>query len=90
MEEYSSTVNGSSCSYANLSNYNNSSKGMNVPKRNAETEGYYVVPVYGASGYGALQHDAASSSCSGYFSVDDAYKTKDGNCNQKYVRSVCQ
>ena len=81
------TVGGPSCSYATLSHYNNGSKGMQPP-RPAGTATGYVVPAYGAPGYGTLQHGPAT--CSGYPDIGDAYKGGGGSCNQKYVRKLCQ
>ena len=83
------TVGGPSCSYATLSNYNNGSQGMNPPLRKGDVSGSYIVPSYGAPGYGTLMHGAAPS-CSGYFDINDAYKNKGGRCNTQFVRKLCQ
>lgn len=89
VESTSSTVGGSACNYASLAHYNNGSKGMQPPVPRGTTIGSYIVPVYGAPGYGTLMHGAAPS-CSGYFGIDAAYQSKGGNCNQQYVRKMCQ
>lgn len=89
VESNGSLVGGSSCSYATLSHYNHGSKGMQPPVPKGTVSGAYIVPSYGAPGYGTLMHGAAPS-CSGYFDIGDAYKNKGGNCNQQYVRKLCQ
>ena len=95
VESNGSMVGGSSCSYASLSNYNNGSRGMNppIPVPKGTTSGHYIVPIvpaFGAPGYGTLMH-GATPSCSGFFNIQDAYKVDEkGNCNQKYVRKLCQ
>lgn len=87
IETTNSTVSGSSCSYATLSRYNRGTQGMQPPRPTGTATGY-VVPVYGAPGYGTLQHGSAS--CSGYPGIGAAYGNKNGNCNQQYVRKLCQ
>jgi hypothetical protein len=89
LDTSSPTVSGPSCSYATLTHYNNGSRGMSPPVPRTTTSGYYIVPAYGAPGYNTLMHDAAPS-CSGYFGIDAAYRSKGGNCNQQYVRKLCQ
>lgn len=86
VEGTSSTVGGSSCSYATLDNYNKSD-GMQVPRPTGNATGY-IVPDYGAPGYNTLIHGPAT--CSGYPEIANAYGSKDGNCNQQYVRTMCQ
>jgi len=89
IEGTSPSVGGSSCSYATLSHYNNGSKGMQPPVPRGTTSGAYIVPAYGAPGYGTLMHGAAPS-CSGFFNISDAYKSNGGNCNTKFVKKLCQ
>lgn len=89
IEGTSPTVGGPSCSYANLSNYNNGSKGMQPPIPRGTVGGYYIVPAFSSPGYNTLMHGSAPS-CSGYFDIDSAYQSKGGNCNQQYVRKLCQ
>jgi hypothetical protein len=89
IENSGSAVSGPSCSYATLSNYNNGSQGMQAPVPRGNVSGFYIVPAYDAPGYGTLSHDAAPS-CSGYFDIDSAYRNKSGNCNQQYIRKLCQ
>jgi|GEM_PF-3954949 len=89
VERKGSLVGGSSCSYATLSHYNNGSKGMHPPVPQGTESGTYIVPSYGAPGYGTLMHDTAPG-CAGYFDIGDAYKSGGGNCNQQYVRKLCQ
>lgn len=85
--EDSSVVGGSGCAYATLSHYN-TSHNMGVP-RPSNVAGSYVVPVFGSPGYNALTHGAAPS-CSGYFNIQSAYHSKGADCNQQYVRKLCQ
>lgn len=81
------SVSGPSCSYATLSNYNH---GMAMAQpRVGDHSGFYVVPQYGGPGYGTLTHGSAPS-CSGYFDINNAYMSNGGNCNQQYVRKLCQ
>ncbi len=88
METTSGSVNGPSCSYASLQNYNNAST-MDVPVPRGTVTGMYVVPNYGAPGYNTLSHDSAPS-CSGYFGIGNAYRNNGGGCNQQYVKKLCQ
>lgn len=83
------TVSGLSCSYASLAHYNNGSQGMQPPVPRGTVSGSYVVPNYAGPGYNTLMH-GSNPSCSGYFNIDAAYKSKNGNCNQQYVRKLCQ
>lgn len=93
MSEYNNTtVNGSSCSYASLANYNNGSQGMSppVPTATAATvTGTYIVPDYQAPGYNTLSHNSAPS-CAGYFNIQTAYGSNDGSCSTNYVSKLCQ
>ena len=53
MSEYSgSTVNGNGCSYASLAHYNNGSQGMSPAVPRGTVSGSYIVPNWGAPGYG--------------------------------------
>lgn len=83
VESSGPTVNGSSCSYATLSRYNNSHE-MQVP-RPAGTATGYIVPTYGAPGYNTLVH----GSYGGYPDIKNAYRNNGGSCNQQYVRKLC-
>ena len=86
----SNTVNGASCSYTNLANYNASSPGTlgqpSVPP--TTVTGYQIIPQYSTIGYDALTHNAAPS-CSGYFNVTSAYGDNAGNCNTQYYNRPC-
>ena len=79
------------CAYATLHNYNAATPGTQppvpVPQR---TSGGYIVPTYAAPTYAALTHGGTAGSCSGFFTIDNAYRTTGGNCNQKYVKTLCQ
>lgn len=87
IEGTSPTVSGSGCSYATLSHYNNGSQGMQPPRPAGTVTGAYIVPSYGAPGYNTLQYEPT---CSGYPTIGQAYHSKGGNCNQQYVRKLCQ
>lgn len=89
VDHHGSTVSSNSCSYATLSNYNHRNQGTSPPLRKGDVSGSYVVPSYGAPGYDTLSHGVAHS-CSGYFDVNDAYKSKGGSCNTQFVRKLCQ
>lgn len=84
-----SAVSGSSCSYATLSHYNNGSQGMRPPIPRGTATGAYIVPAYGAPGYGTLMHGAAPS-CSGFFNISNAYKSNGGKCGTQFVKKLCQ
>ena len=87
----SDTVNGSSCSYTTLNNYNSSTAGsLGSPAYSASTvKGYYVVPNYSAPGYNALTHGNDTPTCSGYFNVTSAYGANAANCNTQYSQMPC-
>jgi hypothetical protein len=93
MSEYSgSQVSGGACAYASLGRYNNQGAAglMGTPPiPSSTTTGMYVVPAYGMPGYDALTHGSAQPSCSGFFNITNAYGANAGNCNQQYVRSMC-
>lgn len=79
---------GRSCSYASLGTYNNGSQGMNPPAPIGGVTGSYIVPAYDAPGYNALT--MSGQSCSGYATIGPAYNSNGGDCNQQYVRKLCQ
>ncbi len=89
MSEYNNTsVGGSSCSYASLSNYNNGSQGMNPPVPAGTTVGKYIVPDYAPPGYASISSGVPS--CSGYRTINQAYGTDaNGNCGTKFVSRSC-
>lgn len=77
-----------SCNYASLSTYNNGSQGMTPPMPAGNVTGSYIVPVFGSIGYNALT--MSGQSCSGYATIGPAYNSNGGDCNQEYVRKLCQ
>lgn len=86
-----SSVSGSSCSYAKLSNYNNGSKFLNLPKaplRTGQVENTYVIPSFDLPGYNALVH-VTGGACGGYPPIGPAYKTDDGSCKTTYKNMQC-
>lgn len=87
----SDTVNGSSCSYTSLSNYNSSAPGtLGSPAvKRSSVSGSYVVPNYSAIGYDALTHNNAPPSCNGYFNISNAYGADAGSGKTNYRMSPC-
>jgi hypothetical protein len=87
----SNTVQGLSCSYVNLSNYNSTSEGSlgSPPLRAATVSGSYVVPNYAPIRYDALSHGDTQPSCSGYFNIKGAYGANAADCNTEYMTSDC-
>jgi organic hydroperoxide reductase OsmC/OhrA len=80
------TVRSSSCFYTTLRHYNKS-QGIELPRSN--TEGVQIVPAFNAIGYDTLT-GGVQPSCSGFFNIENAYHSTGGNCNQQYVRRLCQ
>ena len=77
-------VTNAGCSYKSLKNYNGREKGtMDVPVSN--TPKYQIVPTYDSIGYDALTH-GVEPSCTGYFSVANAYG---GSQDQLYTKKSC-
>ena len=89
VEDSRTSVNGSGCAYASLSHYNNGAKSLGLPTA-GQPSGHYVVPKFGAPGYDTLQHGSDVPSCSGYFNIANAYRKNAGQCNQQYMRKLCQ
>jgi len=89
--EYS-TVNGPSCSYVSLANYNGvqrNPQSVGMPYVPATTvSGVNIVPNYDTIGYNALTHGDAPS-CAGYFSIEGAYGSNAANCNTQYMQRLC-
>lgn len=89
--EYS-TVNGPSCSYVSLANYNGvqrNPQSVGMPYVSATTvSGVQIVPDYATIGYNALTHGDAPS-CAGYFSIEGAYGKNAANCNTAYMQRLC-
>jgi hypothetical protein len=85
---YDNHENSSGCSYANLSHYNNGSKGTH---HRSVHPGTYTVPAFDSIGYDSLTHKEYSNSCCGnpYPNIRAAYKTHDGNCKQDYTTMDC-
>jgi hypothetical protein len=86
--EVNSSVGGSACSYARLSEYYGPN-GLQLPMAatlKGQVANTYVVPVFGSSGYNALVH--SPNSFGGYPNINAAYKS-DGNCFPVYHRMNC-
>lgn len=85
---------GAGCNYAQLGAYNLGFRGIRPPVPLTSVSGYYVVPAYSAPGYDTLTHGAAGCGCGGsggnYFSIGQAYGSNAGNCNTRYMGSICQ
>jgi len=88
--EDNSFVSGAGCSYSTLSTYNNGSAGGmgSPPAPMGSVSGVYVVPAWGAPGYNTLT--MSGQSCSGYGNINSAYGGGGGDCNQQYVKKLCQ
>lgn len=85
----SGTVNQPSCGYSSLNNLSSAqsySLGPNVPA--SLNTAKYVVPNYSAPGYNTLTGTAAPS-CSGYFSITNAYGAGAAQCAQGYSSLAC-
>jgi hypothetical protein len=90
MTEYNNSQTGNACSYSNLQNYNNSRGSWGQPAMTPSTvSNSYVVPVFGAPGYDTLARKSNTPSCSGYYTIDDAYGSSTGDCNQQYTTRMC-
>ena len=91
MSEYGN-VNGPSCSYVSLSNYNGVQRNptsVNMPYVPAtNVVGRYIVPDYSTIGYNALTH-GSSASCGGYFDITGAYGKGAENCNTQFMQRAC-
>jgi len=92
--EYSRpTVGGPGCSYANLCSYNSAYTRGVVPPVPSSAAGpmQYLIPSYGLPGYQSLQHGGGlGPSCSGYFSINQAYGNgaAGGNCG-RFTSALC-
>ena len=89
-----STVNGPSCSYVSLSNYNGAqrnARSMGMPHVPATTvSGRYVVPDFATIGYNALTHGHSETpSWSGYFDIKTAYGPGAESCNTQFMMRAC-
>ncbi len=83
---------GAGCSYAQLGTYNVGFKGIKPPVPMTSVSGYYVVPAYSAPGYDTLTHGTLPNGCGSggnYFNIGRAYGSSAGNCNTKYMGSLC-
>ena len=98
MSEQNSFVNGNSCDYTTLGNYNATSQGtMNQARAQAapqvgpggQQQGIYIVPNYGAPGYDTLTHGRKTPTCSGFFNITSAYGANANNCNTQFVQRLC-
>ena len=90
-EANSSAVSGSSCAYAKLSNYNNGTKFLNMPKpplRAGQVPNTFVIPSFDLPGYDALIHSPGGA-CGGYPRIGPAYKSDDGSCKTTYKNMQC-
>jgi hypothetical protein len=83
-------VNGGSCSYTNLSTYNNGMQGNMLASSGSTSDVKVVVPSWGGvPGYNTLSGKVPT--CTGYASLYTAYsnKTADPLCNS-YSTRLCQ
>lgn len=90
MVEYNnSPVSGASCSYATLSNYNNSFQGMRPAISPTTVGGKYIVPSYASPGYNALTK-VNSGNCTGYGTITSAYGADADTASTTYVYKLCE
>jgi hypothetical protein len=88
---YSSSKKLNSCNYVNLNSYSSpmvSATNNVILGPGGEQKYYQVVPCVKPIAYDALTHGVQGSSC-GYFDVNAAYKSTGGDCNQQYVKRMC-
>lgn len=96
-----SEVNSSSaCNYTTLGHYNAVNAGTMEHARasasghrglgpGGERAGVYVVPVWGAPGYDTLTHGNQVATCSGHFTISQAYGANATNCHTRFVERLC-
>lgn len=81
------TVNGASCAYATLNNYNQGNRGMSPPVPATTVSGYYVVPTWNyRPTYDTL---VKGSCCGGYANILGAYGKNADSCDPQYVKKSC-
>lgn len=86
--EYSNpTVQGASCAYARLNNYNQGVPGTNPPVPATTTSGFYVVPTWNyRPPYDTL---VKGSNCGGYATIISGYGKHAEKCKPKYAKKSC-
>lgn len=79
-------VSGNSNAYVTLGSYNSGGKAfVNNPPQMAGS-GVQIVPVFGASGYDALQHGTQPEG-NNYFSINNAYQSYPNACTSFTTRN---
>ena len=86
-EYNNNAVSAPACAYATLGQYNGCNGG-NSPYVNNSGQCNYVVPDWGEIGYDALTGPGCPS-CSGFFTMEQAYGRNSNNCNQRYLSKSC-
>lgn len=85
-EYFGMMAGGQPCSYSSLGNYN-AGYSMDVPPQGKVTSGVYIVPTWSPISYDSLSSKVPS--CSGYYSIDNAYGKDAANCQTTYRTSLC-
>jgi len=82
------SVSGNGCAYSTLNAYNQNYFGNGAPVASQlNSNQTFILPSYGAPGY-STDMEAKKPSCSGYFSVRQAYSNYPGSCNA-FSSSLC-
>lgn len=76
-----------SCNYSTLGRYSSGLQGLNIV---AVPENFTnPVPSFGSPAYNSLSGQPGNN-CSGFANIMHAYSKGENNCNQQYVRRLCQ
>ena len=80
------------CNFSTLAMYNSGSSGINIvqiPVVDLNTRNIEEVDfTYRAPGYNTISV-ARPYNCSGFANISNAYSRFGNNCNQQYVRRIC-
>ena len=76
------------CSYTSLSSYNAPGSGLQVPIPRGTAAGSYIVPSFSGPSYNTLLYEGPG--CAGYPTINNAYRTVGGACDQQYVVKTCE
>ncbi len=78
------------CNFSTLGAYNNNSCGINiVPVSNLELKRRQINFSFRAPGFNTLSVNNTPYNCSGFASISSAYNRLGNNCNQQYIRRIC-
>ena len=81
------------CNFTTLGRYNDVMAGTMQHSRASasghnEHTGVNIVPVFGAPSYPTLTHGQPPS-CTGHFTITQAYGANAANCNPRFVERLC-